>query len=202
MLTLINIFISAVSKFKLFLLQLLQHRSSVCQESGKESIMSLLNFPHEVTLQLNNKMNLFDRINLSMTHTRLSPLCFDRTLDRKSSKTLSLNELRQLYEQSMTEKEKDQCFKSNMLDRLLIKNFNEVVRLYMYSKNKHFVSNGKILHSLEGKFILEREKTKFSAAFMKQFLCLLDRAEGTILLAFVDIKKLEKKDAQRCAQIL
>ena len=120
--------------------------------------MSLLNFPSEVSLQLIQKMNLVDRINVSMTHTRLSPLCFDRSLQRKSTGTLTLNELRQLYEQSKTENEKDQCFKSNVLDNVLIKNFNEVVRLYMDQKNEKFVANGKILHHLDGKFVLEGEK--------------------------------------------
>ena len=188
--------------FHFYLLQLLQHRASVCQESGTEYIMSLLNFPSEVTIQLLQKMNLFDRINLSITHTRLLLLCFDRTLNRKSKKTLTLNELRQLYEQSRTEIERDQCFKSNVLDRLMIKNFNEIVRLYMDTKNEYFLTNGKILHSLEGKFVVEGEHEKFSLTFLKQFLHLLKIAKGNILLAFVDVKRIEKNYAKRCAQIL
>ena len=124
----------------------------VCQESLTAYIMCILDFPDEVILQILDKLNLFDRINFSMIHTRLSPLCFDRSLQRKSTETLTLNELSQLYEQSKTENEKDQCFKSNILDRLLIKSFYEVVHLYTDPKNKRFVANGKILHSLEGKF--------------------------------------------------
>jgi len=73
-----------------------------------------------------------------------------QSLQRKSTETSTRNELRQLYEQSRTENERDQCFKSNVLDRLLIKNFNEVVRLYMDPKNMHFVINDKILHYLVG----------------------------------------------------
>ena len=164
--------------------------------------MSLLNFPPEVTLQFIHKMNLVDRLNLSLAHTNLSPLCFDKSLQRKSTNTLTLNELRQLYEQSRTEKERDQCFKTNVLDRLLIKNFNEVVRLYMDPKNERFVANDKILHSLKGKFVLEGVEEKFSATFVENFLCLLERAEGTLLLAFVDVQRLEEKNARRCARIL
>ena len=164
--------------------------------------MSLLNFPPEVTLQFIQKMILFDRINLSLAHTKLSPLCFDRSLQRKSTGTLTLNELRQLYEQSKTENEKDQCFKFNVIDKLLIKNFNEVVRLYMDHKNEQFLANGKILHYLQGKFVLVGQEEKFSATFVEQFLCLLEREEGTLLLAFVDVEKLEEKSAKRCAQIL
>ena len=164
--------------------------------------MSLLNFPPEVSLQFIQKMNLVDRINLAMTYTGLAPLCFDRSLQRKSAKTLNINELRQLYEQSRTENERDQCFKSTILNRLLIKNFNEVVRLYMDPKNNEFVTNDKILHSLEGKFILEREKEKFSASFVEKFLCLLERSEGTSLLVFVDVEPLGAKNAKRCARIL
>ena len=138
--------------------------------------MSLLNFPSEVSLQLIQKMKLVDRINLSITHTRLSPLCFDRSLQRKSTEALTLNELRQLYEQSRTENEKDQCFKSNVLNRVVIKNFNEVVRMYMDPNNKLFLANGKVMHSLKGQFILVREKEDFSASFVEQFLCLVRKS--------------------------
>ena len=168
--------------------------------------MSLMDFPPEVKVQFIRKMNLFDRVNLSMADTRLSPLCFDKLLKRNSTETLTLNELHQLYEQSMTENEKDQCFKSNVLDRLLIKNFNEVVHLYMDPKNEHFVANGKIMHYLNGNFVLERET--FSGTFVKQFCGLLEKAEGTILLAFVDVRNLDvcsrksEQRAKRCAKIL
>ena len=165
--------------------------------------MSLLNFPPEVTLQFIQKLNLFDRINLCVTHTRLLPLCFDRSLNRKYRKTITLNELRQLYEQSKTEKEKDYCFKSIVLDRLLIKNCNEVVHLYMDRRNDQFLTNGKILRSLDGKFILEGGREKFSACFIEQFMSLLERAEGTLLLALVDVQTFEEMDdAKRCARIL
>ena len=167
----------------------------------EENNISLLDFPDEVLLQIFDKLNLVDRINLSRTHKRLSPLFFDRSLQRKSTETLTLNELRQLYKQSKTENERNQCFKSNVLDRLLIKNINDVVRLYMDPKNKEFVTNDKILHSLRGQFVLEREKKKFSASFVDQFLCLLEKAEGTLLLAFVDIE-LGEMHAKQCARIL
>merc|ERR1719154_233811 len=72
----------------------------------------------------------------------------------------------------------------------------------MGPKNEEFVTNGKILHSLEGKLILEAEEEKFSPAFVEQFLSLLETAEGTLLLAFVDVEELEEKYAEHCAQIL
>ena len=164
----------------------------VCQES----IMSLLNFPPEVALQFIKKMKLIDRINLSMAHTSLLPLCFDKLFP------ISLNELRQLYEQSRTEKERDLCFKSNVLDKVLIKNFNEVVHMHMDPKNKEFLKNGKIFDSLEGKFVLEGEKEKFSTKFLHKFLCLLDRAKGTILLAFIDVELFGMKYAEYCSRII
>ena len=156
------------------------------------------------------KKELFDRINLSMTHTRLLPLCFDRSLKRKSTHTLTVNELRQLHKQSKTEEERGQCFTSNVCDTVLIKNFNEVVRLYMNKQliNKQFVTNDKILYSLEGKIILEGEEDEFSPTFVKQFLCLLEKLEGTLLIVFVDLVRLEaelfknRHDTKRCAQIL
>ena len=166
--------------------------------------MSLLNFPPEVILQFLQKMNVYDRINLSLAHTGLSPLCFDscslKLLDRNYMKTITLNELRQLYEESRTENERDQCFKSDILDRLEIKNFNEVVHMYMDLKNEPFLANGKILHSLGGKLFLEKEK--FSVAYVEQFLRLLERTEGNLLLGFVDIEQFGAKNAERCARIL
>ena len=49
----------------------------------------------------------------------------------------------------------------------------------MDPKYESFVTNGKILHFLEGKFVLEKEEEKFSANFVEKFLSLLERAEGT-----------------------
>ena len=51
--------------------------------------------------------------------------------------------------------------------------------------------NGKILHSLKAKFVLEEEE-KLSATFVEQFLSLLERAEGTLLLAYVDVEQFEE----------
>ena len=147
-------------------------------------------------------MNLFDRINLSLTHERLSPVYFDKYLKRKSTKTLTLNELRQLYDQSRTENERDQCFKFNVLDKLLIKNINEVVRLHLDPKGEPFVTNDKIMHFLNGKFFLKGEREKFSTTFIEKFLCLLERAEGSLLLVIVHVERLGIKYAGRCAQIL
>ena len=113
--------------------------------------MSLLNFPAEVTLQVLHKISLYERINLSRTHPRFSSLCFDRTLNRKS--TISLNELRQLYQQSRTEKERDQCFDPKILDRLRTNNFNEVVHMDMDPENNQFFANQKILHSFKGQIV-------------------------------------------------
>ena len=168
--------------------------------------MSLLNLPSEATLALFQKMDLLSRTNLTMTHTRLASLSFDRLLQRNSTKTLTLNELCQLYDQSRNENEIGQLLKSNVLDRLLIKNVNEVVHLYMDPKYERLVASDKILdkilHSLNGRFILEGEEEKFRPSFVSQFLSLLERAEGTLLLAFVNVKRFGAIHAKRCAQIL
>jgi len=164
--------------------------------------MSLLNFPSEVTLQVMKKLNLFNRINLSMAHTSLLTLCFDESLDRKSTKTLLLDELRQLHQQSRTEEERYLCFSPDILDRLRIKNFNEVVRLYMNREHEKFVSNDKILHSLNGKVVLEGENEPFGDEFVHQFSNLIDRIEGDLLLAFVDVESLGNWNAKDCAEII
>ena len=161
-----------------------------------ETRMNLLELDDYAILAIINKLNLVDRINLSRTHIRLSPLCFEGSWLRKSTETLTLNELRQLYEQSKTENEWDQCFKFNVFDRLMIKNFNEVVRLYMDPKYEQFVANDRILHSLERNFVLEKEEEKFCYPFVDVFLSLLKRVEGTLLLAFVDVEDLEEEQTE------
>ena len=160
-----------------------------------------MQFPPEITLQVIQKINVFDRINISLTHARLSPLCFDRSLKRKSTETLTLDELCQLYLQSSTDKERNQLFKFKIFDSVRIKTFNEVVHLCMDPKNIEFVTKDKILLSLNGQFVLEGKTEKFSTIFIKCFLTLLERAEGAILLAFVDVWPLEGWSAKRCAQI-
>ena len=163
--------------------------------------MSLLNFPPEVTLQIMEKLSLFNRTNLSMTHPRIMPLCFDRLLDRKSKKTITVNELRQLHQQSKTDKERDQCFNPNILDRIRMKNFNEVVHLYMDPKNDKFFSNQQILNSFQGKIVLESEKKQFSRNFCKKFLGLIDRVEGNVYLVLVDMKRFRRQIADKCTDI-
>ena len=72
-------------------------------------------------------------------------------------------------------------------------------RIRQYAKNNQFVTKCKILHSLKGKFLLEGEREKLSVNFVEQFLWLLERLEGTLLLVFVDVKQLGEKDTKHCA---
>ena len=137
-----------------------------------------------------------------MTHPRISRLCFDRLLDRNSTAIISLSELRQLYQQSRTEKEKDQCFDPYILDRLRTNDFNEVVNMYMDPENDKFDTNYKILHSLKGPIVLKGENGTFSDYFDKHFLNLIDRIEGNLLLVFVDVRAFGRRDAEQCAQVL
>ena len=165
--------------------------------------MSLLNFPPEVTLQFIRKMNFLKRCNLSIAVPRLAPLCFDRTLDRKSMKTITLNELHQWYKQSSTEEERELCFEANILDRLRISNFNEVVHLHMDSdKNKTFADNPKILQSLKAKIVLDGENEDLSQEFWETFLCLLDKVEGDLLLVFMNIKSFENINIELYKEII
>ena len=169
--------------------------------------MSLLNFPPEVTLQFLQKINLFQRINVCMTHPRLfgchskKPLCFDFTLDIKSKATISLKELQQLYQQSRTEKERDLCFDPKILDRLRT-NFNEFVYMDMVPENNKFFANQKILQSFKGQIVIESEKDKFSDDFYSHFLSLISRMEGNLLLIFVDLEAFNNNYAEQFAQTL
>ena len=139
------------------------------------------------------KQNLFNRMNLSMTHPRIMPFCFDKLLDRTSKKSITVNELLQLHQQSKTDKERDQCFNPNILDRIRTKNFNEVVHLHMDPINDKFFSNQQLLNFYQGKILLESENEQFSENFCQKFVNLIDRVEGNICLVFVDVKHFEKK---------
>ena len=165
--------------------------------------MSVLNFPWEVTLQFIQKMNYIKRYNLSIAVPRLSPLCFDRTVDRKSMKTITLNQLHQWFKQSSTDEERKLCFEANIFDRLRISNFNEVIHLHMDSdKNERFADNPKILQSLKAKIVLDGETEDLSQEFWDVFLCLLDKVEGDFLLAFMNVKSFENINLERYKEII
>ena len=161
--------------------------------------MSLLQFPCEVTFQIIRKLDYFNRLNLSVTHSRLIPLCFDRLLNRNF---LTVNELLIVHQQSKNEKERDECFNPKILDRIRMKNFNEVVHLRMDSKNIQFFANNKILNCFDGKIVLEGENEEFSDVFYQTFISLLDRIEQNICLVLVDVKNVSKTFAEDCAIIL
>ena len=72
----------------------------------------------------------------------------------------------------------------------------------MDPENKEYFANHKILHSFKGKIVLESENEQFSEDFHQQFLSLIDRIEGNLLLTFVDVKHYENNFSKRCAQIL
>ena len=148
------------------------------------------------------KLNLYNRINLSMTHSRIMPLCFDRLLDRKSIGTVTVTELQQLHQQSRTEKEQDQCFNPKILNRIRTNNFSEVVNLYMDPKNDQFFANQRILHSFKGKFILEIEDEEFSQDFCQTFLSLINRIKENMCLVFLDIKSFGDIFEKQFADIL
>ena len=106
--------------------------------------------------------------------------------------TITLDELRQLYQRSRTEEEKEQCFNPYILDRLLIKNFNEIVQLYIDFGDERLASNDKILHSLEGKVVVECTNEQFGHEFYYQFLYLINRIEGNLFIAFIDVESFGK----------
>ena len=150
--------------------------------------MSILNFPLEVALQILQKHDLFNRINLCMAHSRFFPLCFDKLLDRKFKRTITINELQQLHHQSRTKKESEQCFNPSILDRIRAKNFNEIVHMHMKPENDQFFANQNILHYFRGNIILEGENEQFSEDFYQKFLFLIDRVEENLSLMFLNIK--------------
>ena len=110
--------------------------------------------------------------------------------------TITLDELCQLYQQSRTEEEREQCFNPYILDRLLIKNFNEIVQLYIDFGDERLASNDKILHSLEGKVVVECTNEQFGSEFYDQFLCLINKIEGPLFIAFIDVKSLGKNSSK------
>ena len=160
--------------------------------------MSLLNFYPEVTLMFIRKINISDRINLSRTHSRLVPLCFDRTLNKISAAgTITLDELRNFYGESKNQNERDQCFHKQILETVQIKNFNEIVRFYMDRKNEEFVANDKVLEVLNGKIIvLVNGEGKYTDSFLKKFFYILKKIEGDLFLVIIDGLLLERKNQE------
>ena len=166
-------------------------------------MMSLLNFPPEIILTVLRKINLIKRHNLAMTHSKLAPLCFDRTLDRKPRRIITLNELHQLFVHSRTEEEREICFKAEVFDKLYIHNFKEVVHLFMDpNKNEIFANNPKILQYFKGKIVLDGENEHFCEEFYRIFLLLLARVEGNLLIAFVNVNYFENLNQEHFRNII
>ena len=126
-----------------------------------------------------NKLTLYCRINFSMSHSRLMPLCFERFFDREYKKTISVNEFRQLHQQSKTKDARDKCFSRNILDRIHAKDIREVVILQMDLVGDKVFCNENLLKSLQGKLLLESENEQLSSKFCETFVNLTEGDQGS-----------------------
>ena len=130
-----------------------------------------------------------------MTRPRLSPLCFDRLFDHIKivyqntvAITLAINGNHiKGNQQSNTEKGRDQCFDQKIVDRFRTNYFNELVHMNMDLEINKFFAHHKILHSSEEKIVLESENEHFTEDFYQQFLSLIERIEGNLLLTSVEV---------------
>ena len=89
--------------------------------------MSIVNFPSEVLIRLIMKLSLYVRMKFRrVLPARLKPLFFDRLLDYSgnSNKTITIEELYQLYRDSITEEETSECYDPKLLNRIGRENLN------------------------------------------------------------------------------
>ena len=166
--------------------------------------MSLLNFPAKISLQILKKLSLYDHINVCFAHPELSIRSFDKLLATKPTATISLKNLHRLYDQSKTERERDQCFNPKILERLRKKNCNEVIRQIMDPRMSQFFANDEILHSFKGKITILGTNEDFSKNFYQTLLRFIDKVEGNLLLVFINVKKNFNENifAKQCAEIV
>ena len=129
-------------------------------EEEHSSTMSALDLPEEVTvmmkkLRLVDLLRLYtvpDLLRLYSARSEFAELCYEKSLV-KSTENITLNQLYKLYSEAMTENQRNQCFPEQVMDRLEINTFNEVVALYLKLENKDIFSNNKILETFENQII-------------------------------------------------
>ena len=105
--------------------------------------MSALDLPEEDTvmmkkLRLVDLLRLYtvpDLLRLYSARSEFAELRYEKSLE-KSTENITLNQLYRLYSGAMTENQRNQCFHEQVMLRLEVNTFNEVVDLYMRLENK------------------------------------------------------------------
>ena len=149
-------------------------------------------FPEEIRRMMLKKLPPADLLRAYSTHEQFAQFRHDKVFE-KSLENLTLEQLCQLHNESETTKQKELCFHEQVIEKLRINSFNEVVRLYMRPENNDFFSNNKILESLHGKIILVeeteiQESTLARSEFSRVCIELFEKMEGDLFLAFMDFR--------------
>ena len=146
------------------------------------SELSVLDFPPEVTIMIMKNLKLVDLLKLFSLRSEFAELRYEKSLETFMG-NITLNQLCQLYSEATTENQRNQCFHKQVLDRLEIDTFNEVVHLYMRQENNEFFSNGKILESFGNQIILvEEPDMHYTSDFCGCFKKLAEKIDGEIFL--------------------
>ena len=125
------------------------------------SATSILDIPEEVTVMIMRRLGIFDLINFCSIRSEYGEWFYKKSV-QKSIGNVTLDQLCEFYAKSETEYEKNLCFHQQVLKRLEICSFNNVVRLYMKEENQHFFSNKKILDFFGSQLISMERNAYFS----------------------------------------
>ena len=149
------------------------------------SAISALDFPPELTVQMMKKLKLADLLQLFILRSDYAEFRFEKSLE-KSMGNITLNQLCQIYSEATTEYGRNQCFHKQVLGRMEIDTFNEVVHLSMRPENEVFFSNDEILETFGNQIILVEEAgMRYTADFWGCFKKLLEKINGDIFLVLV-----------------
>ena len=149
--------------------------------------MSALDFPLEVTAMMMKKLRLVDHLRLYSVRSEFFELRYEKSLE-KAMGNITQSQLCQLYAESKKTNQKNLYFHEQVMDRLEIDTFNEVVHLYMKTKNDAFFSTNKILKSYGKEIILvEEPDMPYASDFWSCCKNLLEKIEGEIFLVLVDV---------------
>ena len=147
-------------------------------------------FPEEIRRMILKKLPPKDLLRAYNAHEQFAQFRHEKTFE-KIMENLTLDHLCELYNESETTEQKELCFHEQVIEKLRINSFNEVVRLYTRPENKDFFSNNRILESLHGQIILlEEPEAQESTLAKSEFwgLCveLFEKMKGDLFLTFMD----------------
>ena len=146
--------------------------------------MSAVDLPEELNLMMMKKLGFRDLLRLYNARSEFAELRYLKSLEKTiGNESITLDQLSQLYLETTTKNQANLCLHPQILDKLEINSFNELIHLYMKPEYKCLFSDNKLIASLRGQIIIVKETGMDNESeFWSCCAELLAKVEGEILL--------------------